>query len=185
MTDNGRVIHELNYVTANRFYVEMESEIKASFTECQGLGLKIKRENYFEGGLNDQQRVILGQTEFTDVTLKRGLTDNFAFVDWISEMLSQIVVKNPAPSTKPAPPFSRRNINILVFNQAGDTQQCWTLIGAIPIGWKAPALQATSNAIAIEELTLAYEGLKIAHSGSSGGKAIKVERRAEAGHYFL
>lgn len=32
------------------------------------------------------------------------------------------------------------------------------VIGAVPIGWKAPSLQADDNAAAIEELTLAYEG---------------------------
>ena len=39
MSKNGEVTHELNYVTANRFYVEMESNITASFSECSGLGV--------------------------------------------------------------------------------------------------------------------------------------------------
>lgn len=169
MTDGPGSTQEfgLNYVTANRFYVEMESQIKACFSECQGLGVKIKREAYFEGGVNDQQRIILGQAEFTDVTLKRGITDDFAFVDWVNQILTQLVDRQN--SDRPAP-HTRRNVNILLFNQAGETMQCWTLIGAVPVGWKAPALQANSTAVAIEELTLAYEGLKIAKSG--GGKGI-------------
>lgn len=156
MSKNGVVTHELNYVTANRFYVEMESNITASFSECSGLGVKIKREAHFEGGVNDQQRIVLGQAEFSDVTLKRGLTDDFAFWDWVSQTLTG--------SKK-----ERRNVNILTFNQAGETMQCWTLIGAVPVGWKAPALQANSNTLAIEELTLAYEGVKVTRSG--GGSA--------------
>ncbi len=153
MPNTGSVTHELNYVTANRFYVGLETEISASFSECSGLSVKVKTETYYEGGVNDQQRIFLGQPQFSEVTLKRGMTDDLVFWDWVSQILS---------SKK-----ERRNVNITVFNQAGETMQCWTLIGAVPVGWKAPSLQANSNTVAIEELTLAYEGLKIAKSGSS------------------
>lgn len=153
MANNGSVTHELNYVTANRFYVGLETEISASFSECSGLSVKIKTDTYYEGGVNDQQRIFLGQPQFSEVILKRGMTDDLVFWEWVSQILSG--------KTK------RRNVNITVFNQAGETMQCWTLIGAVPVGWKAPSLQANSNTVAIEELTLAYEGLKIAKSGSS------------------
>ena len=142
------VTNELNYVTANRFYVEIDSSIKASFTECSGLGMTIDKDVYLEGGVNNQQRVFLKQTKFNDVTLKRGITDDLVFVGWIHGVLEKTVKQ-------------RLNVNILLFNQAGETMQTWTLIGAIPIGWKAPSLQANSNTAAIEELTLTYEGLKV------------------------
>ena len=153
MANNGSVTHELNYVTANRFYVGLETEISASFSECSGLSVKIKTDTYYEGGVNDQQRIFLGQPQFSEVILKRGMTDDLVFWEWVSQILSGAK--------------KRRNVNITVFNQAGETMQCWTLIGAVPVGWKAPSLQANSNTVAIEELTLAYEGLKIAKSGSS------------------
>jgi len=148
----------------------MESNIAASFSECSGLGVKIKKETYFEGGVNDQQRIILGQAEFSDVTLKRGITDDFAFWDWISNTLS-------------GEQKERRNVNILLFNQAGETMQCWTLVGAVPIGWRAPSLQANSNTVAIEELTIAHEGLKIAKS--EGGGAMKLPSGRHASGFFL
>jgi phage tail-like protein len=117
------------------------------------LSVKLKTETYYEGGVNDQQRIFLGQPQFSEVTLKRGMTNDLVFWNWVSQILS---------GRK-----ERRNVNISVFNQAGETMQCWTLIGAVPVGWKAPSLQADSNTVAIEELTLAYEGLTIATSGSS------------------
>ncbi|MFB2891754.1 phage tail protein [Aerosakkonemataceae cyanobacterium BLCC-F50] len=165
MPQNGQATHELNYVTANRFYVEMGGQITASFSECSGLGVKIKKETNFEGGVNDYQRIILGQAEFSDVTLKRGITDSLVFWDWVSKTLSDSQKK-------------RRHINILLFNQAGETMQCWTLKAAIPIGWKAPALQANSNTVAIEELTLAYEGLEIAKSKGGGAQELTPGRQA-------
>ncbi len=151
---------ELNYVTANRFYVEIGGSISASFTECQGLGVSIETEKFDEGGVNDQQKVLIKPAKFDDVTLKRGLTNDFIFWDWINKVLSG----------KP----ERRNVNILVFNAAGDTIQSWTLIGAIPTKWKAPSLSADSTNVAIEELVLTYEGLKVT-SDSSGGATVGLD----------
>lgn len=169
MSTNGVATHEFNYVTTNRFYVEMESQITASFSECSGLGVTIKRDAQREGGVNDQQRILLGQAEFSDVTLKRGITDDLMFWNWISQILSDGKKE-------------RRNINILLFNQAGETMQSWTLIGAIPVGWKSPALQASADSAAIEELTLAYEGLKIIRS-NGGGATIHTSGRNSSGYF--
>ena len=159
---NGNSSGELNYVTANRFYVEMENNITASFSECSGLGVKINKKRHREGGVNDQQRIILGEAEFSDIVLKRGITDDLTFWDWVNSVVGDY--------RQPSLPIERRNINILLFNQAGETMQYWTLIAAVPVEWKAPALQAESNTVAIEELTLAYEGLKIEKPG--GGKVV-------------
>jgi phage tail-like protein len=152
--DNGTP--NLNYVTTNRFYVEIGSNINASFTECLGLGANLDKEVHVEGGVNDQQRIFLGHARFDDVILKRGVTDDTYFwQQWFSKIFGTEQVE-------------RHNVNILVFNQAGEIMQSWTLIGAIPVGWKAPALQADGNAVAIEELTLAYEGLQIGKEPGGG-----------------
>ena len=118
------------------------------------MGVTIEKDVHHEGGVNDQQRILLKGATFSEVTLKRGITNDLTFWNWIENVLS-------------AKSSQRRNVNILVFNQAGETMQSWELIGAIPVGWKAPALQADANSVAIEELTLAYEGLRVAKS--SGG----------------
>lgn len=170
MTQNNSTNYELNYVTANRFYVEIENNIAASFSEFSGLGVKVKKEAYPEGGVNDHQRIILGQPEFFDVTLKRGITDDLTFWEWLTQTVSNGKKK-------------RRNINIILFNQAGETMQNWNLIAAIPIGWKAPGLQASANNVAIEELTLAYEGLKITKK-SEGGGVTKLNPRRHSSGYF-
>lgn len=181
---NGSNTHELNYVTANRFYVEIEeSSITACFSECSSFGVDLEYKTEFEGGVNDQQRIFLGQAKFSPVTLKRGLTNDLVFWNWITQIITQ---KDPTPGRNYAQSTkNRRNIKILVFNQAGETMQCWTLIGAVPVGWKAPPLTADSSTVAIEELTLAYEGLKVtnAESNSSGGASILSDGRDTLGYF--
>ena len=157
------------YVTTNRFYVEMESTIKASFTACEGLGVTVKNETIHEGGANEQQRILLGPAEFSPVTLKRGLTNDNAFLSWIGKLLSV------------PPKVERRNVNILTFSQDGTTQQCWTLIGAVPVEWQAPSLDAKGSEVAIETLKLAYEGLQTTSKG--GGVNPSSSGRPATGYF--
>jgi len=149
--------HVENYVTTNRFYIEIGKNIVASFSECSGISIDVDKEVYQEGGVNDQQRISLGHTRFSDITLKRGTTDDNTFSQWLSELFEQKT--------------QRRNVNILTFNQAGEIMKSWCLIGAIPVGWKLPSLAADGNSVAVEELTLAFEGLKIGKQ-SAGGDAV-------------
>lgn len=143
----------LNYISTNRFYVEIDSQITASFSECSGLDVQIEKEVYQEGGVNNQQRIFLKHVKFGDITLKRGMTDDPDFWNWIHQSLIEGKEQRP----------QRRNINILVFNQAGETMQVWRLIGSVPVGWKTPSLKADSSTIALEELILSYEGLNVKH----------------------
>ena len=160
-----------NYVTANRFYVEIDSEIAASFSECAGLGINLQVQPVVEGGVNDQQRFLLDTPSFSKVILKRGVTDSLDFWEWLQKILENTTNQ-------------RRNVSILLFNQAGETMQCWTLIGAVPIGWKADSLQAWSETVALEELTLAYEGLKIEGKSAGSGFAQLSQGRDGSTGYF-
>jgi phage tail-like protein len=143
-----------NYVINNRFYIEIGTNIVASFSECSGIDIEVAKEVHYEGGVNDQQRISLGQTRFSDITLKRGMTDDHTFSAWLGELFEGIT--------------QRRNVTILTFNQAGDIIKSWCLIGAIPVGLKLPSLEADGNVVAVEELTLAFEGLKIGKQSAGG-----------------
>lgn len=158
---NGLDTQVLNCVAANHFYVEIEEQLTACFTSCQGLSAKINTTLLKEGGVNDHQRILLGPASFTEVTLSRGITNSLLFWNWLQAAM------NGGPNI-------RRHVNILVFNQAGETMQCWTLRGAVPVSWKAAQLQASSTGIAVEELSLAYEGLVVmANTKGKGATFIK------------
>ena len=77
-------------------------------------------------------------------------------------------------------PRGRKNVNILLFDRSGETMMSWTLIGAIPVGWKTPAFQADGNVVAIEELTIAYEGLTM---GKQSGGGNLVMRNSQTGFF--
>ncbi|MGK7928579.1 MAG: phage tail protein [Spirulina sp.] len=181
-------IRDYNYITVNRFYVEMQesSYISASFSEVSGLSATLDHDVFFEGGVNNQQRVMLTDVKFSNVTLKRGMSNDLAFLGWANSLFSTL--ESAGSDTKNISEY-RRNINILLFNQAGETIQTWTLIGAVPVRWQAPSLQADGTSVAIEELELAYEGLKIyvnntlSSSSSSKGATIHKSGRDSKGFF--
>ena len=162
-----------NYVTSQRFYVYIEgdNEPSACFSECSGLSYKAKVKRFFEGGANNRERILVGQPKFKEIKLKRGVSDNMVFWDWINQ------VWNPAPTQ----PGIRRNISVVVFNPAGEGIQCWTVIGAFPTSWKAPALKAKAKNLALEELRLAFEGLEVSTTVVSG--ATQLSGRDETGEF--
>lgn len=162
-----------NYVTSQRFYVYIEgdSEPSACFSECSGMSFKSKVKRFFEGGVNGRERILIGQPKFKQIKLKRGVTDNMVFWDWINQ------VWNPDPDK----PGIRRNISIVVFNPAGEGMQCWTVFGAFPMGWKAPAMKAKAKTLALEELMIAFEGLEMSTSIVSG--ATLLSGRDEIGEF--
>lgn len=172
--------HRANYILSHRFYVEMDGVIRAAFSECSGFGLDVKKEVYLEGGVNDQQRVMLGHAEFQDTVLKRGMTNDPAFWNWMKEILVGKSQQSATQGSSSNLVRTRRNINILMMNQAGAIMQVGTLIGAVPISWKAPAFQADSASVAIEELTLTYEGIQLRFQGEetlgAGGATTSLTR---------
>jgi len=162
-------INELNYVTTNRFYVELGDELVACFTQMSGLGMTMKKNVYNQGGENDRQVIYLGPVQFTDVTLKRGVTNSTAFWRWAYSTI------RPTGSTE------KRTVSILVFNQAGQVMQRWTMFDAVAYSWKAPMMKADGATAALEELKIAYEGLDVSNGGPGGGLSMGVSTSVSMG----
>lgn len=184
-----------NLVTTNRFYVEMDGLLMASFSECSGIDITIDKDTYFEGGVNNQQRIFLKQAKFGDITLKRGMTADTTFWTWLASMLQDTEASSGSSSSSSSSSMmdraksfasdtligsytpERRNVGIMLYDQSGSVVQGFYLLGAIPVAWKTPSLQADSSSIAIEELTLAYEGFqKLPYMSPIGGPETRVKR---------
>src|SRR2546425_9556132 len=54
----------------------------ASFAECDGLDMTMDVKTIREGGNNTRQVRLAGPVNYTNLTLKRGLTSNFDLWDW-------------------------------------------------------------------------------------------------------
>jgi phage tail-like protein len=122
------------------------------FSEVSGLEMTMEPRAIQEGGRNwgDIQRV--GQTRFTPIVLKRGVTkihDLWIWYDAITHgqnygyrLNGSIVVKGSE----------------MQGNEA-KTILTWKLDGVLPTRFKGADLSSTASQVAIEEITLVHEGL--------------------------
>jgi phage tail-like protein len=132
---------------ACRFYVQVEGLTQAVFTEVSGLAMEMAVEDIEEGGMNDFVHRLPGRCKTTNLTLKRGLTTSNDFLIW-SQKVSVGTI-------------NKKNISVILYNLDGTESMRWTFEKAYPVKWSGPQFKADDNAIAIETVELAHEGMKI------------------------
>ena len=148
--------------TAFNFAVEIYPDgksdplAKASFAECDGLEITHEFKTIRSGGANDHAYRVPGMISYANLTLNRGLTDNFDLWKWVADSV--------------ADPFLRANAEVVMFAEDGSTERArFQLSRCIPAKIKAPALNAKDGTIAIEEFAMAYEKLQLAMPAPAGG----------------
>jgi phage tail-like protein len=57
--------------------------------------------------------------------------------------------------------MDRRNVSIVLFDQAANTVMRWNFLNAFPVKWVGPQFTADSTTLAIESVELAHEGLTV------------------------
>lgn len=129
-----------------RFSVEISGIQEALFTECSGFDVKIDVEEYKEGGMNDHLHKIPGRQSYSNITLKRGMTNSLELWEWLQRV-----------TTKKAKKEEKKNISIVLYNGNAKEQLRWNLIGAFPVKWTSPTIQTDQSAVMVETLELAFQ----------------------------
>jgi phage tail-like protein len=128
----------------------------AAFAECDGLELNQEVKTIREGGNNGVQVRLAGATTYGNLTLKRGLTASFDLWDWFEQSIADSSVRADAAVVLLAPDSKTELAR-------------WVLHGCLPLKLKAPPLSAKDGMVAIEELQVAYQSLKLQRP-TGGGK---------------
>lgn len=131
-----------------RYCVEIEGVIEAAFVECGGLNMEREVFTYQEGGVNDFVHQLPGRTRYTNITLKRGMTDSTQLWDWYQKGLFDARV-------------DRRNISILLFDNDGKLIFRWNVAEAFPVKCAGPSFDAQRSGPAIESFELAHHGIRL------------------------
>jgi phage tail-like protein len=126
------------------------------FQECNGLQIEMDVQELQEGGRNDGVVKQVGRGKYTSIVLKRGMLfpDGGTVVNelwgWIQDVLSGVR------------PVARYDGVIEVLSPDGnDTVATWVFDRGLPSKIMGPQLNAKTGDIAIEELTIAHEGLRL------------------------
>ena len=122
--------------------------VSAAFAECDGLEMSMDVKTIREGGANDRQIRLAGPATYGQLTLKRGMTDNFDLWTWFHDSVHD--------------PRLRAGAEVVLLAADGTTERARFLLSrCVPVKVKAPQLNAKDGQIAIEELQIAYETLQL------------------------
>jgi phage tail-like protein len=131
---------------AYNFKLLIEGVTEAHFTQCSGPGVKVEAIKYREAGNNQVVRRIPGQVDYGDITLRYGLTSSRDLWDWFLTAVNGNV--------------ERKNISIVMLASDGATEVLrWNLVDSWPSEWRGAPLDALSQEVAIESLTLVFESM--------------------------
>ena len=136
---------------AGRFVVEMDGVIVAHFQEVSGLSVEVAFHELVEGGNNEYVHRLPGPLKYSNITLKRGLSDSRQFLEWRPTIANGRIVVEP------------KKLSIMVLDHDRDPGQPvkqWDIDEAYPVKWTGPELRASSMEVVVESIELAHKGWK-------------------------
>ena len=125
------------------------------FQECSGLEVEMDVQEYLEGGRNDGIIRRAGRAKYSPIILKRGMfftagaSVNRELWAWIQGVVAG------------ARPIARYDGIIQVINVGNDVVATWVFDRGLPAKIRGHELNAKTGEIAIEELHIAHEGLRL------------------------
>jgi phage tail-like protein len=127
------------------FLVEIDGITRAGFRECSGLDSTQDPIDYREGDDGLVTHKLPGLVKYSNISLKRGVTDDTDLWNWRLLAASGNV--------------DRRNGSIVLLDDTGTEKVRWNFMAGWPSKWTGPSFNATGNELAIETLEIVHEGL--------------------------
>jgi phage tail-like protein len=118
----------------------------AGFQEVTGLGSQLEVTSYAEGGRNDTTHQLPVRHKWNAITLKRGLVRDPGLWSWYQAGLADSL-------------GARRDGAVILLGPDGVPAAAWAFHGGLAAKWTGPDLHAEQNAVAVEALEIAHEGL--------------------------
>jgi phage tail-like protein len=133
----------------------------AAFAECDGLDMTMDVKSIREGGNNTRQIKLVGAVNYGQLTLKRGMTNNFDLWDWFDAQQHG----SPAQLRKDL----RGDVDVVML--AADHKKelvRFILKKCLLTKLKAPALNAKDGMVAVEEMQITYESMTLKRPAGGG-----------------
>lgn len=141
-----------------RFYFEADALTEKMIMEVSGLS----SENPAAGGdkvlgstkdAKNLRQAAPTRVKFSPVTVKVVATTNKDLYQWYEKC-------NKNDGGKSDWTGNRKAASISVYDQSGSMQARWEIVNSYPTKYEGPKLEAGSNDVATETLTLVHEGIK-------------------------
>jgi phage tail-like protein len=115
------------------------------FSECSGIEMSMKVEDYSEGGRNGGALRFPNRVTWSNVILKKGMGIGTALWAWHYGFVQGT--------------GKRRDGTIMLLNEMKVPMTIWYFQRGLPVKYTGPSLNATQNNVAIESIEIAHEGI--------------------------
>jgi phage tail-like protein len=138
-----------------KFRVKWDGRYVAGVTRVGGLTRTTQVISHREGGDPSLTRKSPGQTDYAPITLERGVTHDTEFEQWANRVWSFGAGLGAEVSLR----TFRRDVTVELYNEAGQLALAYHVFRCWVSQYTAlPQLDAASNAVAIQSITLENEG---------------------------
>lgn len=149
--------------TSATFVVEVDGRPLGQFREASGLSVTVEVEEVVEGGQNFHTHKLPGRFTFTNVTLRRGLTEDNGLIAWIDEVTA-------GGFEKKGKKLKRNTVAIVLMSADGKRLRTWTLQEAFPASWKGPDFSLANDDFLVEEVEIAHHGFTVSNGKAPAAK---------------
>jgi phage tail-like protein len=135
-----------------RYRLEIDGIDQGGFSEATVPDQTVDVVEYREGNEPNPATVrkLTGLTKYGNLTLKWGITDSMDLYNWHKD-----VTQGKIESDK-----LRKNISVIVIDEAGGDKARWNFVQAWPTKYDPPDLNAKGNEVSIETLEIVHEGME-------------------------
>jgi phage tail-like protein len=149
--------------------------VDGGFQECSGLDVEMDVQEHLEGGRNDGVIKRLGRAKYQPLVLKRGMFYKLADTVRTREIVDNELWRWFQEVVSGSRPVRRYDGLVEVLDQAprgrggaagivaADPVATWFFTRGLPAKLVGPQLNAKTGEVAIEELHIAHEGLRLAY----------------------
>jgi phage tail-like protein len=132
------------------FSLEIDQLQLGYFTECTGLGStnEVVEHKVVDDNGRELIQKIPGRLSWEDITLKRGITADLAIWEW-REQVEQGQLGD-----------ARRHGSVVMYDRNYEEVARWNFENGWPSKVSGPSLNAGSNDIGVEEMTIVHERLE-------------------------
>jgi len=117
-----------------------------AFSAVKGLGAELEVMPQPEGGRNDFIHQLPVRHSWPRITLSRGVVRDWTLWEWYLAGLTQSL-------------GARRDGAIVLMTPGGTPALAWAFRGGLAAHWTGPEMSAADNAVALESLEIAHQGL--------------------------
>ncbi|HZV00314.1 MAG TPA: phage tail protein [Planctomycetota bacterium] len=136
-----------DYLVGGYFGVEIDGITGAVFRGADGLTVHREVVEYQEGGENAKTHKLVGQTRWSNIVLRAGMTADDDFFQWMKKTVDGTV--------------ERKNGAVIFFDRAGLPKLRWDFTNGFICRWEGPRFDSLQSEITIEVVEIAHDGFQM------------------------